>query len=123
MALIEQNLNEQTSKNVAKCIKMFAVKTEQQLETGPEAAQVIGRFFFLGNMSLFYDSFHFSGLPEYGPTEEREPRQRSVLHPDANPEDAFQYEGKLAGFLRENRWRELARSRQFNFQHSTTISW
>ncbi|XP_018576829.1 conserved oligomeric Golgi complex subunit 5 [Anoplophora glabripennis] len=42
VALIEQNLNEQTSKNVAKCIKMFAVKTEQQLETGPEAAQVIG---------------------------------------------------------------------------------
>nr|XP_023014138.1 conserved oligomeric Golgi complex subunit 5 [Leptinotarsa decemlineata] len=42
VALIEENLSEQISKNVSKSIKMFAVKTEQQLETGPEAAQVIG---------------------------------------------------------------------------------
>ncbi|XP_050507229.1 conserved oligomeric Golgi complex subunit 5 [Diabrotica virgifera virgifera] len=42
VALIEENLSEQIGKNVSKCIKMFAVKTEQQLETGPEAAQVIG---------------------------------------------------------------------------------
>ncbi|CAG9771942.1 unnamed protein product [Ceutorhynchus assimilis] len=42
MALVEEHLSEQTAKNVAKCMKMFAVKTEQQLETGPEAAQVIG---------------------------------------------------------------------------------
>ncbi|KAG5889011.1 hypothetical protein JTB14_033940 [Gonioctena quinquepunctata] len=42
VALIEENLSEQISKSVIKCIKMFAVKTEQQLETGPDAAQVIG---------------------------------------------------------------------------------
>ncbi|KAJ8920765.1 hypothetical protein NQ315_004905 [Exocentrus adspersus] len=42
VALVEQNLSEQISKNVTKCIKMFAVKTEQQLETGSEASQVIG---------------------------------------------------------------------------------
>lgn len=42
MALVEEHLNEQMSKNVGKCIKMFAVKTEQQIENGPEAAQVIG---------------------------------------------------------------------------------
>ncbi|KAL1491355.1 hypothetical protein ABEB36_011963 [Hypothenemus hampei] len=42
MALVEEHLSEQMAKNVGKCIKMFAVKTEQQLSTGPEAAQVIG---------------------------------------------------------------------------------
>ncbi|CAH0557010.1 unnamed protein product [Brassicogethes aeneus] len=42
VALVEEHLSEKVSKNVAKCVKMFAVKTEQQLETGPEAAQVIG---------------------------------------------------------------------------------
>nr|CAH7733118.1 unnamed protein product [Callosobruchus chinensis] len=42
IALVEENLSEQVSKNVAKCIKMFAVKVEQQVESGPEAAQVIG---------------------------------------------------------------------------------
>lgn len=42
VSLIEEHLSEQISKNVAKSIKMFAVKTEQQLETGSEAAQVIG---------------------------------------------------------------------------------
>ncbi|VEN55179.1 unnamed protein product [Callosobruchus maculatus] len=40
IALVEENLSEQVSKNVAKCIKMFAVKVEQQVESGPEAAQV-----------------------------------------------------------------------------------
>lgn len=44
VSLIEGNLSEHISKNVAKCIQMFAVKTEQQLETGSEAAQVIGKF-------------------------------------------------------------------------------
>ncbi|XP_057656246.1 conserved oligomeric Golgi complex subunit 5 [Diorhabda carinulata] len=42
VALIEENLSDRVSKNISKCIKMFAVKVEQQLETGPEAAQVIG---------------------------------------------------------------------------------
>ncbi|CAG9858527.1 unnamed protein product [Phyllotreta striolata] len=42
VALVEENLSEQIAKNIAKCIKMFAVKIEQQLETGPDAAQVIG---------------------------------------------------------------------------------
>ncbi|KAJ8964313.1 hypothetical protein NQ317_014825 [Molorchus minor] len=42
VALIEENLSEQIAKNVSKCIKMFCVKTEQQLETGPDALQVIG---------------------------------------------------------------------------------
>lgn len=56
MALIEENLSEQISKNVAKSIKMFAVKTEQQLETGPEAAQVIGNVLYLVN-SVFIFSF------------------------------------------------------------------
>lgn len=47
MALVEEHLSEQVAKNVGKCIKMFAVKTEQQIETGPEAAQVIGKFNYL----------------------------------------------------------------------------
>lgn len=42
VALIEEQLSNRVAKNVAKCIKMFGVKTEQQLETGPEATQVIG---------------------------------------------------------------------------------
>lgn len=42
MALVEDQLSEKVSKNVAKCIKVFAMKTEQQLSTGPDAAQVIG---------------------------------------------------------------------------------
>ncbi|XP_044751811.1 conserved oligomeric Golgi complex subunit 5 [Coccinella septempunctata] len=42
VALIEENLSRKISKNVSKCIKMFAVKTEQQLDTGPDSAQVIG---------------------------------------------------------------------------------
>lgn len=42
VALVESVLSEKTAKNVGKCIKMFAVKTEQQLSTGPDAAQVIG---------------------------------------------------------------------------------
>ncbi|XP_045470713.1 conserved oligomeric Golgi complex subunit 5 [Harmonia axyridis] len=47
VALIEENLSRKISKNVSKCIKMFAVKTEQQLDTGPDSAQVIG-----GNANL-----------------------------------------------------------------------
>lgn len=46
VSLIEEHLSEQISKNVAKSIKMFAVKTEQQLETGSEAAQVIGIYWY-----------------------------------------------------------------------------
>lgn len=42
MALIEEILSKKMCKNVSKSIKMFALKTEQQIETGPEAAQVIG---------------------------------------------------------------------------------
>ncbi|EFA03811.1 Conserved oligomeric Golgi complex subunit 5-like Protein [Tribolium castaneum] len=42
VALIEETLSEKICKNVSKSIKMFALKTEQQIETGPEAAQVIG---------------------------------------------------------------------------------
>lgn len=41
VALIEEHLSNRVAKNVSKCINMFAVKTEQQLETGPEAIQVI----------------------------------------------------------------------------------
>ncbi|XP_076269956.1 conserved oligomeric Golgi complex subunit 5 four way stop [Rhynchophorus ferrugineus] len=42
VALVEENLSEQVSKNVGKCIKMFSVKTESKVENGVEAAQVIG---------------------------------------------------------------------------------
>ena len=42
VALIEDNLSEKICKNVSKSIRMYALKTEQQIETGPEAAQVIG---------------------------------------------------------------------------------
>ncbi|KAK5645700.1 hypothetical protein RI129_004164 [Pyrocoelia pectoralis] len=42
VALVEDCLNKKVAKNVAKCIRMFAVKTEQQLVTGSDAAQVIG---------------------------------------------------------------------------------
>ncbi|XP_050312688.1 conserved oligomeric Golgi complex subunit 5 [Anthonomus grandis grandis] len=42
VALVEEQLSVRVAKNVSKCIKMFAVKTEQQIENGPEAAQVIG---------------------------------------------------------------------------------
>ncbi|KAJ3656220.1 hypothetical protein Zmor_015314 [Zophobas morio] len=41
VALIEDNLSEKICKNVSKSIRMYALKTEQQIETGPEAAQVI----------------------------------------------------------------------------------
>lgn len=44
---MEEQLIEKVSRNVSKCIKMFAVKTEQQLATGSDAAQVIGRYFFI----------------------------------------------------------------------------
>lgn len=42
VALIEDVLNEKVAKNISKCIKMFSVKSEQQISSGPEAAQVIG---------------------------------------------------------------------------------
>lgn len=42
---MEENLSEKTAKNVSKCVKMYAVKTEQLIATGPEAAQVIGNGF------------------------------------------------------------------------------
>ncbi|XP_030751330.1 conserved oligomeric Golgi complex subunit 5 [Sitophilus oryzae] len=42
VALIEENLSEQVSKNIGKCIKMFNVKIENKIESGPESAQVIG---------------------------------------------------------------------------------
>lgn len=42
VTLVEENLSEKTGKNVSKCIRMFAVKTEQLVATGLEAAQVIG---------------------------------------------------------------------------------
>ncbi|KAL3282359.1 hypothetical protein HHI36_005545 [Cryptolaemus montrouzieri] len=42
VALIEENLSEKISRNISKCIKMFVVKTEQQLDSGPDSAQVIG---------------------------------------------------------------------------------
>ncbi|CAG9825143.1 unnamed protein product [Phaedon cochleariae] len=61
VALIEENLSEQISKNVAKCIKMYAVKTEQQLETGPDAAQVIAGTANTGqqkNLNLSNDLFY-----------------------------------------------------------------
>jgi len=45
VALVEEHLSEQVAKNVGKCIKMFAVKTEQQISNGPEAAQVLGKQF------------------------------------------------------------------------------
>ncbi|KAF5273590.1 hypothetical protein FQR65_LT04588 [Abscondita terminalis] len=41
VALIEECLSEKIAKNVSKCIRMFAVKTEQLVATGPDAAQVI----------------------------------------------------------------------------------
>lgn len=39
---MEATLSDKVAKNISKCIKMYAVKTEQQLATGTEAAQVIG---------------------------------------------------------------------------------
>lgn len=42
VALVEENLSEKVCKNVSKSVKMFALKTEQQIETGPEAAQILG---------------------------------------------------------------------------------
>ncbi|KAF5281574.1 hypothetical protein FQA39_LY05109 [Lamprigera yunnana] len=41
VALVEACLSEKMARNVSTCIRMFAVKTEQQLATGTEAAQVI----------------------------------------------------------------------------------
>ncbi|XP_060527805.1 conserved oligomeric Golgi complex subunit 5 [Cylas formicarius] len=41
VALIEEHLSENISKNVVKCIKMLVAKMEQQIENGPEAAQVL----------------------------------------------------------------------------------
>lgn len=49
ISLVEENLSEQIARNAIKSIKMFAVKTEQQLETGSDAAQVIGMY-QLGNI-------------------------------------------------------------------------
>lgn len=43
VALVEETLSEKIAKNLAKCIKLFAVKSEQQISSGPEAAQVIGQ--------------------------------------------------------------------------------
>lgn len=42
VALVEETLSDKVAKNISKCIKMYAVKTEQQLATGQEAANVIG---------------------------------------------------------------------------------
>lgn len=42
VTLVEDHLNEKVAKNVTKCIKMYAAKTEQQLASGQDAAQVIG---------------------------------------------------------------------------------
>ncbi|XP_017779416.1 PREDICTED: conserved oligomeric Golgi complex subunit 5 [Nicrophorus vespilloides] len=42
VALVEETLVEKIAKNVTKCIKLYAVKTEQLLATGPDASQVIG---------------------------------------------------------------------------------
>ncbi|XP_022914460.1 conserved oligomeric Golgi complex subunit 5 [Onthophagus taurus] len=42
VTLVEHNLNEKIAKNISKCIKLYGVKTEQQIVTGPEAAQVVG---------------------------------------------------------------------------------
>ncbi|XP_018320552.1 conserved oligomeric Golgi complex subunit 5 [Agrilus planipennis] len=41
VALIDEVLTEKIVKNVSKCIRMFCVKTEQQVAVGPEAAQVL----------------------------------------------------------------------------------
>ncbi|KAI4465405.1 conserved oligomeric golgi complex component 5 [Holotrichia oblita] len=41
VTLVEDRLNEKVAKNVVKGIKMYAVKTEQQLASGGDAAQVI----------------------------------------------------------------------------------
>lgn len=60
---MEENLSEQISKNATKSIKMFAAKTEQQLETGSEASQVIGKRNSF-NVLLFIQNFllsYFSG--------------------------------------------------------------
>lgn len=42
VALVENELIEKSAKNIVKCVNMFAVKTEQKLSTGSDAAQVIG---------------------------------------------------------------------------------
>lgn len=52
VALVESNLSEKVAKNISKCIKMYAVKTEQQLATGSDANQVIGEVFHLVSYSL-----------------------------------------------------------------------
>ncbi|XP_065163267.1 conserved oligomeric Golgi complex subunit 5 [Atheta coriaria] len=41
LALVETQLTEKIAKNVTKCIKLYAVKTEQLVATGPDASQVI----------------------------------------------------------------------------------
>lgn len=46
MALVEDALSTKVARSIGKCVKMFAVKTEQQLATGPDACQVIGKLIF-----------------------------------------------------------------------------
>lgn len=46
MSLVEDNLAEKIAKNVSKCVRMFGVKTEHQIVSGPETAQVIGKIHF-----------------------------------------------------------------------------
>lgn len=54
MSLVEDNLAEKIAKNVAKCVKMFGVKTEHQIVSGPETAQVIGNYFFMYFKTYLY---------------------------------------------------------------------
>ncbi|KAI4465399.1 conserved oligomeric golgi complex component 5 [Holotrichia oblita] len=56
VTLVEDRLNEKVAKNVVKGIKMYAVKTEQQLASGGDAAQVIGQQF---NIQLANAMYYF----------------------------------------------------------------
>lgn len=57
MSLVEDNLSEKIAKNVAKCIKLFGVKSENLIATGPDASQVIGK-----NLNLLMPNSHHHKL-------------------------------------------------------------
>lgn len=43
MSLVEDNLSEKIGRNVSKCIRLYGVKSEHQIASGPDASQVIGK--------------------------------------------------------------------------------
>ena len=43
VSLVEESLSEKIARNVSKCVKLYSVKTEQQIGSDAEVAQVIGK--------------------------------------------------------------------------------